>query len=87
MAKYKITFKKSVLKDLKSIPSPDIKKILSCIDALADNPRGNGCIKLSGKEQYRVRQGQYRILYQIEDSKLVVLIIKVAHRSRVYKAN
>lgn len=87
MAKYKITFKKSVLKDLKSIPSPDIKKILSCIDTLADNPRGNGCIKLSGKEQYRVRQGQYRILYQIEDSKLVVLIIKVAHRSRIYKAN
>ena len=62
MAKYKITFKKSVAKDLRVIPKSDIQKILSKIDSLSENPRGEGCIKLSGKESYRVRQGLYRII-------------------------
>jgi mRNA interferase RelE/StbE len=87
MAKYKITFKKSVAKDLRVIPNQEIKRILACIDALADDPRGEGCIKLSGKEQYRVRQGLYRIVYEIEDDRLVVLVIKVGHRSGIYKSS
>lgn len=87
MAKYKITFKKSVAKDLRTIPNDDIKKILLKIDALAENPRGEGCIKLSGKENYRVRQGLYRIVYEIRDDVLVVNVVKVAHRSSVYKSN
>jgi mRNA interferase RelE/StbE len=85
VANYKITFKKSVLKDLKSIPSADVRRILSCIDTRADNPRGKGGIKLSGAEQYRVRQGIYRVIYEIQDGNLVVLIIKVGHRLTVYK--
>lgn len=85
MAKYKIIFKKSVAKDLRVIPKNDIQKILKKIDYLADNPRGEGCIKLSGKENYRVRQGLYRIIYEIKDGLLVVNVIKVAHRSQVYK--
>jgi len=85
MASFKISFKKSVAKDLRSIPSKDIERILERIEALADDPRGEGCIKLSGKERYRVRQGVYRILYEIEDNELVVLVVKVAHRSHVYK--
>jgi mRNA interferase RelE/StbE len=87
MAKYKITFKKSVAKDLKSIPNADIKRILACIDALANNPRAEGCIKLSNKEQYRVRQGLFRIIYEIQDDKLIIQVIKVGHRSSVYKSN
>ena len=86
MAKYKITFKKSVAKDLRSIPNTDIKKILARIDQLAANPRGEGCIKLSGLDSYRVRQGLYRIVYDIRDDVLVVNVIRVAHRSRVYKS-
>jgi mRNA interferase RelE/StbE len=85
MASYKISFKKSVAKDLRSIPSKDIERILERIEALVDDPRAEGCIKLSGKERYRVRQGVYRILYEIEDEELVVLVVKVAHRSYVYK--
>ena len=85
MEKYRITFKKSVAKDLRVIPKNDIKKILSKIDALAINPRGEGCIKLSGQENYRVRQGLYRIVYEIKDDVLVVNVVKVAHRSQVYK--
>lgn len=87
MEKYRITFKKSVAIDLRVIPKNDIKKILSKIDTLAVNPRGEGCIKLSGQENYRVRQGLYRIVYEIKDDVLVVNVVKVAHRSQVYKSN
>jgi len=86
MAKYRITFKKSVAKDLRAIPNSDIAKILGKIDTLSENPRGEGCIKISGKEDYRVRQGLYRIVYEIKDDVLVVNVIKVAHRSHVYKS-
>jgi len=85
MAKYKITFKKSVAKDLRSISSTDITHILNRIDKLANNPRAEGCIKLTGHEKYRVRQGIYRIIYEIRDNTLIVNIVKVAHRSNVYK--
>ena len=87
MAKYRITFKKSVAKDLRAIPNSDITKILGKIDTLSENPRGEGCIKLSGKEDYRVRQALYRIVYEIKDDVLVVNVIKVAHSSHVYKSN
>ncbi|WP_068546940.1 type II toxin-antitoxin system RelE family toxin [Thalassotalea crassostreae] len=87
MAKYKITFKKSVSKDLRNIPNQDVKKILSKIEVIAENPRADGCIKLSGQENYRVRQGLYRIVYEIRDEVVVVNVIKVAHRSNVYKNN
>ena len=87
MAKYSITFKKSVSKDLRSIPVTDVKRILKKIDSLAENPRAAGCIKLSAQECYRVRQGIYRVVYEIRDEDRVVLIIKVAHRSTAYKDN
>ena len=87
MAKYNITFKKSVGKDLRSIPNRDVKKILSRINSLADNPRGEGCIKLSAQERYRVRQGLYRIIYEIRDDTLIVHVVKVGHRSSIYQSN
>jgi mRNA interferase RelE/StbE len=87
MAKYRITFKKSVAKDLRVIPSADVKRILTRIDALADNPRGHGCIQLSAQERYRVRQGFYRIVYEIRDEVLIVQVVKVANRSTVYRDN
>lgn len=85
MANYKITFKKSIAKDFKSLPKADIKKILAKIDSLAENPRREGAIKLSGQDVYRIRQGLYRIIYEIRDNELVVLVIKVGHRSDVYR--
>ena len=87
MAKYSVTFKKSVAKDLRSIPNQDVRRILSCINALAINPRAEGCIKLSGHDCYRVRQGIYRIIYEIVEDKLIVNVVKVAHRSSVYQSN
>lgn len=87
MANYEIRFKKSVAKDLRGIPNTDLKRILERIDGLAADPRGEGCIKLSGKERYRVRQGDYRIVYEINDAEIIVLIVRVGHRSDVYRAN
>jgi mRNA interferase RelE/StbE len=85
MANYKITFKTSVRKDLQYVPKSDIKKILLKVDSLAADPRRKGAIKLSGQEMYRIRQGLYRIIYEIKDSELVVQVIKIGHRSDVYK--
>lgn len=85
MEKYRITFKKSVTRDFKVIPKSDIKKILAKIDTLAVNPRRDGAIKLQGRDLYRIRQGLYRIIYEIRDNDLVIQVIKVGHRSDVYK--
>lgn len=85
MANYSLAFKNSVAKDLRSIPNKDVKQILKRINSLCEDPRANGCIKLSSLERYRVRQGAYRIVYEIQDSELIILIVKVAHRSEVYK--
>ncbi len=84
MEKYSIVFKRSVHKDLRSIPKADIQRILARIDSLADDPRGPGCEKLSGQERYRVRRGVYRIVYEIVDEQLVVTVVKVGHRGGVY---
>jgi mRNA interferase RelE/StbE len=85
MENYKLVFKRSVAKDLRKIPNKDVKKILSTIESLLDNPRSEVCIKLSGQERYRIRQGVYRIIYEIQEQELIILVVKVAHRSIVYK--
>ena len=87
MASYKLVIKKSVAKDLRNIPNKDVKRILKCIDLLREDPRADGCIKLSDQERYRVRQGLYRIIYEIQDSDLIIIVVKVAHSSEVYKSS
>jgi mRNA interferase RelE/StbE len=84
MAKYKVIFKQSVRKDLRSIPNIDIKRILQKIEQIAEHPRGQGSVKLKGSNYFRVRQGQYRIVYEIRDQELIITVIKVGHRSSVY---
>ena len=86
MARYRIQFKSSVAKDLRNFPKKDVKKILGKIDALAENPRPPGVKKLSGSDYYRVRQGMYRIVYEVVDDTLIVYVIKVAHRSSIYRS-
>ena len=84
MAKYEVVFKRSVYKDLRPIPKADIKRIIERIDSLVEDPRGVGCEKLSGQERYRLRLGVYRIVYEIEDNRLVVTVVKIGHRGTVY---
>jgi len=85
MAVYKILFKKSVDKDFKKIPSNDLQKILKRIKNLAVEPRPSGVEKLSDQSRYRIRHGNYRIVYSIEDSELTIWVVKVAHRKHVYQ--
>jgi mRNA interferase RelE/StbE len=85
MAAYKVFFKKSVEKDVKGIPKKDLGRIISKIGGLAENPRPQGCEKLTGQERYRLRQGRYRIVYSIQDRELTVWVVKVAHRKEVYR--
>lgn len=85
MANYEIVFKKSVAKDLRNIPGRDVQRILSRIRSLADDPRPAGYEKLGGRELYRIRQGVYRIVYAVEDARLTVQVIRVAHRKDVYR--
>ena len=84
MEKYSVEFKKSAVKDLREFPKKDVERILAVIRALADNPRPLGSKKLSAQERYRIRQGDYRIIYEILDNVLVVIVVKIGHRKDVY---
>jgi mRNA interferase RelE/StbE len=85
MAEFEILFKESVWKDMRKIPKNHLKKILYRIENLKGDPRPIGCEKLTGQELYRVRQGKYRIIYSIQDEKLTIWVVKVGHRSSVYR--
>jgi len=85
MAEYEICFKVSVWKDLRKVPKSDLKKILSRIEKLGADPRPIGCEKLTGYELYRIRQGNYRIVYSIQDYEFSGWVIKIGHRKIVYR--
>lgn len=85
MATFRIEFRKSVEKDLRAIPKKDQIRILQRISHLADDPRPTGCKKLSGQGRYRLRQGSYRILYGIEDDRLIVTVVSIGNRRDVYR--
>jgi mRNA interferase RelE/StbE len=87
MAVYKINYKPSVDKDIRSIPDIELKKIVKRIEVLTTNPRPPGCEKLTEQNKYRLRQGDYRILYTIDDDELIVRIMKVGHRKDVYRVS
>lgn len=85
MASYSVSLKRSVLKDLESVPVRDRDRIMGRIGGLAHDPRPPGCEKLSALERYRIRVGDYRIVYSIEDEALVVWVVRVGHRRDVYR--
>jgi mRNA interferase RelE/StbE len=86
MASYKVEINKSVRKkDLPSIPKSDVLKTVKCIESLADNPFPEGAIRLKGREEWRIRQGDYRILYVVEQEIVTVFVIKVGHRREIYR--
>ncbi len=85
MAKYEISVKKSAAKELGDIPKKELQKIIKKIQSLSSEPRPQGSQKLSHKEQYRIRQGDYRVIYSIDDDNLAVNIIKVGHRREIYR--
>lgn len=84
MGNYKITIKRSAAKEIERIAQKDRKRIIEKIRTLALDPRPPGSRKLSGQEKYRIRQGDYRILYLIQDGELIVVVVKVGHPRDVY---
>ncbi|MFH0926104.1 MAG: type II toxin-antitoxin system RelE/ParE family toxin [bacterium] len=85
MEKYKITIKPSAAKELKDIPQKDFQRITKKIQSLSVNPRPVGCEKLSGQEKYRFRQGDYRIIYSVDDDIFTVSVVKIGNRREIYK--
>ena len=84
MAVYKILFCRSVLKDLHKIPKNELRRIIKKIENLAHVPRPQGCEKISGQERFRIRQGNYRITYSVQDDELTIWVVKVGHRREIY---
>ena len=87
MARYKILVKPSASKEIDAVgQKKDRQRIVLRIQSLGENPRPLGCEKLAGHlDRYRVREGNYRILYSIDDEKLLVDVVKVGHRKDVYR--
>jgi mRNA interferase RelE/StbE len=84
MENYKIEIKPTAGKELERLPSKDKLRVIKRIRDLARDPRPAGCKKLSGQEKYRVRQGNYRILYTICDEVITVVVVRIAHRRVAY---
>ncbi|HEX3903800.1 MAG TPA: type II toxin-antitoxin system RelE/ParE family toxin [Polyangia bacterium] len=85
MGSYRLEVKRSAAKEIADLPKADCQRVVAKIQLLANNPRPHGCEKLSGAEKYRVRQGDYRILYEIDDSAKSVIIVKIGNRKEVYR--
>lgn len=85
MASYSVFIKPSAVKELEAVPTRDRQRIARPIQGLGANPRPPGAEKLSGLDRYRLRQGNYRIIYAIEDERLVVLVVRIGHRRDVYR--
>ncbi|MGV3656995.1 MAG: type II toxin-antitoxin system RelE family toxin [Chitinophagaceae bacterium] len=82
---YNVVVEKAAIKQLEKIPSPFYLNIKEALIGLSANPRPSGYLKLKGRDGYRIRVGNYRIIYEIKDKILVVLVIAIAHRKDVYE--
>ena len=85
MASYRLLIKPSAGKEIEALPKQDRRRIIAKITSLSRDPRPPGGEKLSGHDYYRLRQGNYRILYEIRDLDLIVVVVKVGHRRDVYR--
>lgn len=82
---YDLVVKKSAERELRALPKQDLRRVTERLQRLPSDPRPPGCEKLSAHDQYRVRQGDYRIVYAIDDAARVVTIVKIGHRREVYR--
>ena len=85
MASYSVLIKPSAAKELERLPDKPRRQIARRIQALAHRPRPAGCEKLTGEDVYRIRQGDYRVVYSIADAELTVVVVRIGHRREVYR--
>ena len=85
MGKYRLRLKKSAAKEIENLPKKDCARVVGAIQKLLDDPYGQNSQKLSAQEKYRIRVGNYRVLFEIINDELVVMVVKVGHRKDVYR--
>jgi mRNA interferase RelE/StbE len=85
VASYKVLIKPSAVKELEAVPAKDRRKLAAKIQDLAVDPRPHGSEKLSGRERHRLRQGDYRVVYAIDDDAQTVLVVKIGNRRDIYR--
>jgi len=85
MGRFSLLFTRSVAKDLRPTPKRDVTRILRRIEGLADDPRPEGCEKLTDQERYRIRQGDHCIVYEVQDDARIVTVVKIGHRREAYR--
>jgi mRNA interferase RelE/StbE len=86
MSQYRVLFKSSADRALKKLPDAVQRRIVAEVEILAHDPRPSGVVKISGGENlWRIRIGTYRVVYEIHDDRLIVLVLRVAHRKDVYR--
>jgi mRNA interferase RelE/StbE len=85
VAAYRVLITRSAEKEIERLPDGVRRLVVRRILALADDPRPHGSQKLSGEDKYRIRQGDYRVVYTIEDAVVTVTVVRVAHRSDAYR--
>jgi mRNA interferase RelE/StbE len=81
---YKLVIDRYAQKQLSKIPPPHFNRIVKEINALSNDPRPAGCKKLKGRTGYRIRIGDYRVIYNIEDKILTIFVIDIGHRKNIY---
>jgi mRNA interferase RelE/StbE len=84
-ASYSVVIKRPAERELRKIPARDLRRVVTRIHGLAQEPRPPGCEKLSDQERYRLRQGDYRIVYAVDDEARTVEVVKVGHRREIYR--
>ena len=85
MESYKVLIRGSAAEELGRLPKKDLRRVVTRIRGLAAEPRPHGCEKLSAQERYRIRQGDYRVVYSVDDDGRTVEIFKIGHRGEVYR--
>lgn len=85
MGKYRVLIRRSAADELGRIPKQDLRRIVGRIRSLGKEPRPQGCVKLSAQERYRIRKGDYRVVYSIDDAARSVEIVKIGRRSEIYR--
>ena len=87
MSKYEVRIARRAIKAIAKLPRKEQLRVRAAIDLLAEEPRPPGCVALSGEDSvYRVRVGDYRILYEVIDEHLVIQVVRVGHRRDVYRS-
>ncbi|MGC9454166.1 MAG: type II toxin-antitoxin system RelE family toxin [Phycisphaerae bacterium] len=83
---WRVEIKSSAVGEISRLPRRDQRRVISAIETLAENPRPRGARKLvGGEEAYRIRVGDYRVVYQIADDVLIVFVVRVGHRRDIYR--